>query len=149
MWPGDYRDNIWLGTSIANQRNADEFIDRLLPCRDLAPILFLSLEPQIAYVDLEPWLAPRLLDWVIVGGESNQGSAEARPFDIRWAADIIDQCEQAGVPCFLKQLGSNAWDGKRKLDLKDKRHGGDIHEWPRHLRVRQSPESFVKLENAR
>jgi protein gp37 len=140
MWPGDYREHVWLGTSIANQRNADEFIDRLLPCRDLVPFLFLSVEPQIAYVDLEPWLSPKpLLDWVIVGGESGPN---ARPFQIKWAADIIDQCGQANVAVFVKQLGSNAYDGKRRLQLVDS-HGGDIHEWPRSLRVRQCPESFV------
>jgi protein gp37 len=141
MWPGDYRDNVWLGTSIANQRNADEDIDKLLPCRDLTPILFLSLEPQIAFVDLQPWLP--FLDWVIIGGESKQPNSTPRPFDIRWAADTIDQCEQAQVPMFLKQLGANVWDGKRQLHFRDKRHGGDITEWPRHLRVRQCPESFV------
>lgn len=43
------------------------------------------------------------LDWVIVGGESGSG---ARPFDIAWARNTIAQCKDAGVACFVKQLGA-------------------------------------------
>jgi protein gp37 len=40
--------------------------------------------------------------WVIVGGESGPG---ARPMDLSWAQAIRDQCLEASVPFFLKQLG--------------------------------------------
>lgn len=99
-----------------------------------------------------PWVSagpgsvlPRL-DWVIVGGESGPN---ARPFDITWAREIIQQCKSAGVPVFVKQLGSRPvgeWgDGTsrpfrsghwRLNDLK----GGDPSEWPEDLRVREWPE---------
>lgn len=44
------------------------------------------------------------IHWIVVGGESGPG---ARPFDIQWARDIIAQCKAAGVPVFVKQLGSD------------------------------------------
>lgn len=49
---------------------------------------------------------PRL-DWVIVGGESGP---HARPCDIAHVRSLVDQCKAAGVPCFVKQLGSNIRD---------------------------------------
>lgn len=43
-----------------------------------------------------------LIDWVIVGGESGPG---ARRMELGWAASLLHQCQAAGVPFFLKQLG--------------------------------------------
>jgi protein gp37 len=44
----------------------------------------------------------RLLDWVIVGGESGKN---ARPMHPDWARSLRDQCAAAGVPFFFKQWG--------------------------------------------
>lgn len=44
----------------------------------------------------------KLIDWVIVGGESGPG---ARPMHPQWVRDIRDQCIDAGVPFFFKQWG--------------------------------------------
>lgn len=142
MWPdGRERENVWLGTSISNQRNADEQIDKLRDARFLAPVLFISLEPQIGFVDLEPWLQPEpLIHWVIVGGESQQGG-QAREFKIEWAVDAKVQCVEADVPVFIKQFGSNPTMYGKPYPLKDS-HGGDMAEWPDTLRVRQCPETF-------
>jgi protein gp37 len=148
MWPTDEddclrtRENVWLGTSIANQKNADEYVDRLLKSRDLSPVLFLSLEPQIGFVDLRPWLEPKpLVDWVIVGGESKQ-SKVARPFHMEWCEDMVDQCREAGVACFVKQMGTNVYRGKRKIQLSTP-HGEDMAEWPDSIRVRECPEFYL------
>ena len=35
------RNNVWLGTSVENQEEAEKRIPELLKCRDLAPVLFL------------------------------------------------------------------------------------------------------------
>jgi protein gp37 len=81
------------------------------------------------------------LDWVIVGGESGPG---ARPFYVAWARETVRQCREAGVPCFLKQLGANPIQRDRLkgetvvFDLRD-RKGGDMSEWPEDLRVREFP----------
>lgn len=81
--------------------------------------------------------------WLIIGGESTQGAGKARPFDLAWARSTIAQCKAAGVPCFVKQLGSLPCNSGR-LDwpeygrLKD-RAGADPAEWPEDLRVQQFP----------
>lgn len=143
MWRGPNRRNVWLGTSVANQANADEWIPRLLANRGLSKYLFLSVEPQIGCIDLSRFLYPQpSVDWVIVGGESRQGRAAARKFSTEWARLIVRQCAEASVPCFVKQLGSDVEDaGRHSLRLADQ-HGGDWGEWPEDLRVRECPETF-------
>lgn len=86
------------------------------------------------------------LDWIIVGGESGPG---ARPFDIEWARSVVRQCAEAGVACFVKQLGAKpftsqggaspiASENVAAVRLRD-RKGGDMAEWPEDLRVREFP----------
>jgi len=93
--------------------------------------------------DLE--IYPRV-DWVIIGGESGPHS---RPFDVQWARDTIAQFRAAGVPVFVKQMGSKPTTDHRTRPkdegahwttlLKDKK-GGNPDEWPADLRVREFPE---------
>jgi len=80
------------------------------------------------------------IDWVIVGGESGKG---ARPCNVEWIRSIVRQCREAGVACFVKQLGKepywDASDGERmSMHLSDPK-GGDPAEWPEDLRVREWP----------
>jgi protein gp37 len=94
-------------------------------------------------LSVEPLLEPVELDlegigWVIVGGESGTLS---RKFDLSWARDIREQCRQAGVAFFMKQLGANPVENGNQLKLKDS-HGGDWSEWPQDLRIREMPEGF-------
>lgn len=60
--------NVWLGTSVENQAAAEKRIPELLATP--AAVRFLSCEPLLEGLDLEPWLATGLLHWVICGGES-------------------------------------------------------------------------------
>lgn len=118
------RNNCWLLTSIANQEDADRNIPELLKLRDLAPVLGVSAEPLVGPVDLSQWLwkqlsqkevygdaygatddpcdvAPSgLLSWAICGGESGPKRRECEP---AWIQSLADQCQAAGVPCFVKQ----------------------------------------------
>jgi protein gp37 len=101
-WPA----NIWLGTSVENQRYADLRIPHLLATP--AAVRFLSIEPLLGPVDLSPWLDADLADrpdWVIVGGESGHG---ARPMHPQWVRALRDQCGQWDVPFFFKQWGEHA-----------------------------------------
>lgn len=137
------RSNVWLGTSISDQSTADKAVPELLKCRDLAPVLFLSAEPLLGDIYLEEYLwstlggDPAYVDWVIVGGESGPS---ARPCSLDWIHGLKDQCEAAGVPCFIKQLGAYPlnYSGQR-LRYEDAK-GGDLDTWPEALRVRQFPE---------
>ena len=150
--------NVWLGTSVERQQEADERIPHLLKWP--AAVRFLSCEPLLGPVDLSShWLLDSLdwvsLDWVIVGGESG---ATARPCDVGWIRGIVRQCRAAKVPVFVKQLGKHprelagagepmpmAWiwdDGGEQIERWYKpadRKGGDPAEWPEDLRVREFP----------
>jgi protein gp37 len=154
--------NVWLGVSVENQRFADERIPLLL--RTPAAVRFISAEPLLGPINLGDYLirtgldplgVPEiqgwLLDWVIVGGESGPG---ARPFDVAWARSILQQCQVAGVPVFVKQLGAQPVEFRRDgiIDqprvcwpLRDKK-GGDPAEWPADLRVREYPKG-VSVES--
>ena len=98
--------NVHLGTSAGRQKEADERIPELLQCP--AALHWVSLEPLVGPVTLrDEWLSgtdqsPRL-DWVVAGGESGRG---ARECDTAWLHNIVEQCKSAGVPVFVKQLGS-------------------------------------------
>ena len=65
---------------------------------------------------------------------------QARPFDIAWARSLQEQCAWAGVPVFIKQLGSNPTCGlwSESFKLND-RAGADPAEWPDDLRVQEFP----------
>jgi protein gp37 len=143
--------NVWIGTSVEDQQRADERIPELLQIQ--ARVRFLSVEPLLGPVDLEMALEdfqplnadltrkPSPVQWVIVGGESGP---KARPCNIAWVRDIVRQCAAAGVPCFVKQLGSFCIEeegSQRRRILWDHPKGGDPDEWPEDLRVRQFPES--------
>lgn len=118
------RDNVWLGTSVSDQASADKQTPELLKCRDLSPVLFLSIEPLLGPVNFAkilitgklsacenvpvgqllrgelppfPWL-----DWVIVGGESGPS---ARAMSPDWVTSIRRQCQEGGIPFFFKQWG--------------------------------------------
>lgn len=86
--------------------------------------------------------AQRGINWVIVGGESGAG---ARPFDLAWAHGVVANCSAAGVPVFVKQMGSNAeaedeGTGETTRQKFRARAGDDPSEWPTELQVRQWPE---------
>jgi protein gp37 len=124
--------NIWLGASVEDQKRLDERLIWLL--KTPAMVTFLSLEPLLGPIDLGDL---RGIDWVIIGGESDPN---ARPLDLEWIWDILKQCHIAGVPTFVKQLGS-AW--AKQAGAKHSK-GGDFLEWPEALRVRMFPGEFAE-----
>jgi protein gp37 len=116
--------NVWYGTSVENQEQADRRIPQLLAVP--ATIRFLSCEPLLGPVDLTPWLwesaGPEWaglnpspdIGWVITGGESGPG---ARPMHPDWARSLRDQCQAAGVAFFHKQHGEWAWEYPQGMSL--------------------------------
>jgi protein gp37 len=97
--------NVWLGTTVEDQKAAAQNIPHLLDVP--ARVHFLSCEPLLGPIEIPNYLN-RLkdgytsLDWVICGGESGPN---ARPMHPDWARDLRDQCQSAGVPFFFKQWG--------------------------------------------
>lgn len=99
-WHDIMPSNVWLGTSVENQEQAEQRIPELT--RYPASVLFLSCEPLLAPLRLKDlayeatgpaWAGyNKLVDWIIVGGESGNG---ARAMDLAWARDLRDQCRRA------------------------------------------------------
>ena len=130
MWTHDERGeltyaptNLWLGVTVENQARADERIPVLLDTP--AAVRFVCCEPLLGAVDLRMLhyqgitnidalegrhgvIQPGAghcakLDWVIVGGENGPG---ARPMEPGWLTNIGRQCKAAGVPLWVKGVGS-------------------------------------------
>jgi protein gp37 len=143
---GEGYPNVWLGTTVENQQEAERRIPPLLTIP--AVVRFLSCEPLLGPLDLTRVstfrfrgaevlnaLTGRLegmfgdycstslppVDWVIVGGESGPC---ARELDEYWADGLREQCAEIGTAFFMKQMS-----GVRK----------PLPPIPPHLMVRQFP----------
>lgn len=88
--------NVWCGTSVEKA----EYKHRIDTLREVpAAVRMLSLEPllgPLGELNLDG------IHWVITGGESG---SQARPMASRWASEVQEQCEAAGVAYFHKQNG--------------------------------------------
>jgi protein gp37 len=128
-----YPANVWIGTSVEDQRRADERIPHLLAIP--AAVRFLSVEPLLGPVDLSPWFGlAEGYEWrdclcdeidpsdqpcltcegrLVLGQGSGihwvivggESGPNARPMHPTWARSLRDQCQAAGVPFFFKQWG--------------------------------------------
>lgn len=139
----EIKDRVWLGTSVGSMKGINRIFELRSQC--FKCINFLSAEPlheEISLHHLFPadsgdlaWGS--LLDWVIIGGESGNenGKYRYRPCEIEWIESLIKQCRDNNIPVFVKQLGTHL---AKELKLSD-RHGGNIDEWPEHLRIREFP----------
>jgi len=141
--------NVIEMASFGRQKDADVEMPLLL--QTPAAMRGASVEPMLEAVNLEAAAGISLwctkLNWIICGGESG---SQARPFNLAWAESLREQCKAAGVPFFMKQVGScpKRWItpilGSETLlhcpalPIKD-RKGGDPSEWPESLRVREWP----------
>lgn len=77
--------------------------------------------------------------WCVTGGQA--GWNRHKPFDFNWARSLRDQCRDAGVSFFLKQLGNMPMEGGIRMRLKSAT-GGDWSEFPDDLRIREMPRGF-------
>lgn len=85
---------------------------------------WLSAEPLLGYIRLlDPYGDPAY-DWVVVGAESGP---KRRPCKLEWVRGIVQQCQNYGIPVFVKQL-----DIGGKLET-------DIRKFPEDLQIRQVP----------
>jgi len=132
-----FLDKFWFGVTAENQVRAEERIPHLLK----APVQkrWLSLEPLLGPISFR-WAAwhdysqrgivhnhldgLRGVNWVVVGAESGP---DARECKIEWVESIVEQCREAGVPVFVKQLHIG---GKMVAD---------INKFPEHLQIRETP----------
>ena len=126
-WHNGLPTNVWLGTTVENQEEAERRIPHLMSVP--AKVHYLSCEPLLGAVDLSDFLAwgcsapscpceteseckDNGLSWVITGGESGTNYRPANP---DWFRFLRDQCASAGVPFLFKQ-----WEGKNQKEIKAK-----------------------------
>lgn len=128
---------VWLGTSVGSRHGMHrvrELADIPVNC-----IKFLSIEPLHEDLKLFVGLYRGMgsMDWIIVGGESGHESGlyRYRPCNIEWIEDIVEFGQAMQIPVFVKQLGTHL---SKQLKMSD-RHGGNIDEFPEHLRIREFP----------
>ena len=149
--------HVRLLITVVNQKEADRDVPKLLalPCKN-----GVSYEPALSLIDwsqFQPFcrsdpsfrgvrgILANQIQWLICGGESDQPGHKARPFDLAWARSTIAQGRTAGVPVFVKQLGSRPYDSTAThipvdvLFIKD-RAGADLTEFPADCQVREFPQ---------
>ena len=89
---------MWAGLTVCNQDEVEKirYLQRIKGNR------WLSVEPLLSRIDLKGILASyyKGVDWVCTGAETGPG---ARPCDPAWIQSIVDQCQVAGVPVWVKQ----------------------------------------------
>ena len=150
---GEAPANVWLGSTVVNQIEADRDIPKLLATP--AVVRFLSMEPLLGAVDLRKWIgsAPVFpgasthlspdgyerqdigggildgIDWIIAGGESGH---KARPMEPDWVRSLRDQCAATDTPFLFKQWGE--WGPNWLND----NHGNKIEgtEWVERLGIK-------------
>lgn len=110
VWPG----NVWLGTSIENQKYAERRIPILgaIPAR----VRFLSCEPLLGALALSTTVRKGVIDWIIAGGESGPVS---RPMNPDWVRGIRDFCASQEIPFHFKQWGQ--WGPPSDTNVKSHR----------------------------
>lgn len=149
----------WLQLDRCTSRGPQPDLLRCGLWRDHAP------EPHTALIPTgAPWFDHGALHWIICGGESGP---DARCTPMAWLRQVVQQCQAAGVPCFVKQRGRRPfWDGQGHigadhlhdqpgmldgvdgyfLDCYRHREGANLDEWPEDLRVQEWPADAEQFE---
>lgn len=103
---GDGYDNVIVGCTIENQKNADY----KLALFEQMPIKHKNIicQPLIEQIDISKYL--NNIELVVVGGESDKN---ARPLEYDWVLNIREQCIQNKVSFDFRQCGTHfIKDGK-------------------------------------
>jgi len=119
IWP---LPNVWLGVSAEDHERACLRVPALLDTP--AAVRWISAEPLLGDLDLRTYVHVKSkaalrrdgagrthvpmwsgLDWVVVGGESDQPGQPARPMLEAWASGLLEVCQEHDVPYFMKQYG--------------------------------------------
>ena len=131
--------HVWIGFSAEDQ---DCFDKRWADVKHLAEMgwnTWASIEPQVDAITLGN--AVELLQWVVIGVDNTLPHKDAREFDIAWAVSLIDECTEANVAVFMKQVGVRPYwtiDGKA-YEWAASGEGKYLVEWPEQIRIQQFP----------
>ena len=87
--------NVIFGTSASDQETYDNMTNHL---KKVNGRRFVSVEPQVAEIKIGNEFG---IDWIIQGGESGKNK---RPFDLKWAYSLRQECKKRDIPYFFKQI---------------------------------------------
>jgi hypothetical protein len=115
--------------------------------------LGVSYEPALGYVNWRSWLkinpTARGIDWLIVGGESEQEEQNApmfrepTNFHMEWAIDAVLSTQGTFTVPHVKQLGARPYlDGKPFITKA--KAGKEPSEWPSRLQVQLFPNGIER-----
>ena len=122
--------NVWVGSPISSQEQADSLIPKLLTIPAVGR--FLLCDPLLGPVDLERVVTKRSdapergkpdvsfdclrgwhggatrpdkarINWVSIGGDTGPN---ASPCNIDWIRSLVRQCKDSGVPVRVERLGT-------------------------------------------
>lgn len=128
--------NVWPGVTVTSRATLRR-VDRLMQIGDEKTLRWVSAEPMLEEL---PELERAGLDWIVYGGESDNGkSGAARPFDAAWIHAAIGRCREHGIAPFVKQVGSEPRLNGSTIRKLISPKGGDWNEWPEWARVREMP----------
>jgi protein gp37 len=103
-----WQPKIWLGYSAEDQDWFNQRWADIHPLAEAGWFVFVSIAPMLGQVILPDnflALGPRV--WVIVAGE--QGPHDrCRDMDSKWARSVRDQCAEASIQFFMKQMAKGA-----------------------------------------
>lgn len=92
------RENFWYGTTATKEGD---------------PYFFSSFHNT--FVSVEPMMGPLwpgsdglLVDWVIIGAETGPRADKVTP-ERAWVEDLMDDCEEEGIPIFMKGNLAGVW----------------------------------------
>lgn len=100
--------NLWLGTTITEQREAVRIL-----CLHLTPVdlHFISFEPLLNKIEL-PLYVWGYIDWIIIGALTLPGGHTKQP-EGEWVESLVKQADLYKIPVFLKdnlELPAGTWD---------------------------------------
>jgi protein gp37 len=104
-----WQPKLWLGFSAERQQEFDQRWTDMRALADARWFVFVCIAPMLGPVTLpNDFLALGRRTWVILAGEQGP-HVRCRDLDANWARVVRDQCEDAGIPFFMKQMAKGAY----------------------------------------
>lgn len=131
-FPGEFNHVCWYASvsTQAEMEDAGWFLGRIPNDHSRG----LSIEPLLEGIDLAPILKDYVrLPHIIIGCESGRNR---RPCKLEWIENIVTQCQDADVDCYVKQIDTTDLIPAGVLNNKV---STNPEEWPPILRVRELP----------
>jgi protein gp37 len=91
---------VWIGTSVEDQKRADERIAPMAWINAAGWPTWVSNEPALGPIDWDHW---EFIRWMVSGGESDKEARRSHP---DWFRDTRDWCVKNGIPFLFKQWGN-------------------------------------------